>query len=218
MPASGPDAARRLPSSSLVTAIWGVTFVQVKDAVAIYPLFAFLAVRFVIATAHARRPGRPAAPRARPARLRSRARCSAACSRPATRCRRPGSSGRPSPAPASSPGMYVVLTPLLGARALPDSRRRASRGLGVGLATAGLAMLSGVHAGLDARRPARARRRGGLRAPDRADGAVRAALRPARASRSSRWLAAACRAHRRSRWRSASCRCRTAGRCGARCS
>jgi drug/metabolite transporter (DMT)-like permease len=34
----------------LVTAIWGVTFVQVKDAVAIYPLFAFLAVRYAIAT------------------------------------------------------------------------------------------------------------------------------------------------------------------------
>jgi drug/metabolite transporter (DMT)-like permease len=33
-----------------VTAIWGVTFVQVKDAVEIYPLFAFLAVRYGIAT------------------------------------------------------------------------------------------------------------------------------------------------------------------------
>jgi drug/metabolite transporter (DMT)-like permease len=32
-----------------VTAIWGVTFVQVKDAVAIYPLFAFLALRYAIA-------------------------------------------------------------------------------------------------------------------------------------------------------------------------
>jgi drug/metabolite transporter (DMT)-like permease len=34
-----------------VTAVWGVTFVQVKDAVAIYPLFAFLAVRYAIGTA-----------------------------------------------------------------------------------------------------------------------------------------------------------------------
>ena len=33
-----------------VTAIWGVTFVQVKDALALYPLFAFLAVRFAIST------------------------------------------------------------------------------------------------------------------------------------------------------------------------
>jgi len=33
-----------------VTAIWGYTFVPVQDAVAIYPLFAFLAVRFGIST------------------------------------------------------------------------------------------------------------------------------------------------------------------------
>ena len=33
-----------------VTAIWGVTFVQVQDALALYPLFAFLAVRFLIST------------------------------------------------------------------------------------------------------------------------------------------------------------------------
>jgi drug/metabolite transporter (DMT)-like permease len=34
-----------------VTAIWGVTFVQVQDALALYPLFAFLAVRFAISVA-----------------------------------------------------------------------------------------------------------------------------------------------------------------------
>src|SRR6476646_7328958 len=41
-----------LPFAALiaVTAVWGVTFVQVKDAVTLYPLFAFLAVRFAIAT------------------------------------------------------------------------------------------------------------------------------------------------------------------------
>jgi drug/metabolite transporter (DMT)-like permease len=32
-----------------VTAVWGVTFVQAKDALELYPLFAFLAVRFAIA-------------------------------------------------------------------------------------------------------------------------------------------------------------------------
>src|ERR671936_326951 len=32
-----------------VTAVWGVTFVQVKDAVAVYPVAAFLAVRFSLA-------------------------------------------------------------------------------------------------------------------------------------------------------------------------
>ena len=35
----------------LVTAVWGITFVQVKDAVALYPVVAFLAVRYVIASA-----------------------------------------------------------------------------------------------------------------------------------------------------------------------
>jgi drug/metabolite transporter (DMT)-like permease len=33
-----------------VTVVWGITFVQVKDAVEVYPLFAFLAVRYAIAT------------------------------------------------------------------------------------------------------------------------------------------------------------------------
>src|SRR6476646_2794842 len=40
-----------------VTAVWGVTFVQVKDAVAIYPLFAFLALRFAIASGTLAVPG-----------------------------------------------------------------------------------------------------------------------------------------------------------------
>ena len=43
---------RRAPLFALVgvTAIWGVTFVQVQDAIALYRLFAFLAVRFFIST------------------------------------------------------------------------------------------------------------------------------------------------------------------------
>lgn len=43
---------RRAPLLALVgvTAIWGVTFVQVQDAIALYPLFAFLAMRFAIST------------------------------------------------------------------------------------------------------------------------------------------------------------------------
>ncbi|HUG65696.1 MAG TPA: DMT family transporter [Gaiellaceae bacterium] len=45
--------AAGLPLLALVgvTAIWGITFVQVQDAIALYPLFAFLAVRFAISTA-----------------------------------------------------------------------------------------------------------------------------------------------------------------------
>ena len=44
---------RALPVLALVgvTAIWGVTFVQVQNAIALYPLFAFLALRFAISTA-----------------------------------------------------------------------------------------------------------------------------------------------------------------------
>jgi drug/metabolite transporter (DMT)-like permease len=44
--------SRTLPLLALVgvTAIWGVTFVQVQDSLALYPLFAFLAVRFAIST------------------------------------------------------------------------------------------------------------------------------------------------------------------------
>ena len=42
--------SRTLPMLALVgvTAVWGFTFVQVQDALALYPLFAFLAVRFAI--------------------------------------------------------------------------------------------------------------------------------------------------------------------------
>jgi len=35
----------------MVTAIWGGTFVMVKDAVSVYPVFPFLTIRFVLATA-----------------------------------------------------------------------------------------------------------------------------------------------------------------------
>ena len=40
---------RVLVALIVVTAVWGVTFVQIKDAVAVYPVLAFLALRFGIA-------------------------------------------------------------------------------------------------------------------------------------------------------------------------
>jgi drug/metabolite transporter (DMT)-like permease len=46
----------------LVTAVWGLTFVQVKDAVELYPLTAFLALRYLVATGAL---ALPAAPRLR---------------------------------------------------------------------------------------------------------------------------------------------------------
>ena len=129
----------------LITAVWGVTFVQVKDAVALYPLFAFLAVRFWIATLTLAVPGLP--------RVRS--------------LGRPGfvggaflglllaagytlqTAGLERTTVSSTgfiTGMYVVLTPLI-ALVLVRSRIGLSVWGGVALSTIGLAMLSGIHAG-----------------------------------------------------------------------
>ena len=128
-----------------MTAVWGVTFVQVKDAVALYPLFAFLAVRFAIATLTLAVPG----------------------------TRRVRSLGRPGVAAGALlglllaggyalqtaglerttvsgtgfiTGMYVVLTPLI-ALAFFRSRIAAMTWAGVAVSTVGLALLSGVHGG-----------------------------------------------------------------------
>jgi drug/metabolite transporter (DMT)-like permease len=129
----------------VVTAVWGVTFVQVKDAVAIYPVLAFLALRFGIAMVTLALPG----------------------------CRRIRGLGRKGFGAASFAGallaagyllqtlglertsvssagfvtgMYVVLTPLI-ALALFRIRIGGAAWLGVLLATAGLALLAGVHGG-----------------------------------------------------------------------
>ena len=162
-----------------VTAVWGLTFVQVKDAVALYPLFAFLAVRFAIASRRARR----SRPRGR---LRSLGRrgwvAGAALGLLLALGYALQTAGLERTTVSSAgfiTGLYVVFTPLL---ALLLFRTRIGRAvwLGVALAVAGLALLSGVGAGDPRRRPARARRLGRLLAPDRADGALRAALRPGR--------------------------------------
>src|ERR1700752_983618 len=125
-----------------VTAVWGLTFVQVKDAVELYPLFAFLALRFAIASATL---AWPAAARAR-------------------RLRRDGwiggvalglllaagyalqTAGLERTTVSSTgfiTGMYVVLTPLI-AFAFFRSRIAAAVWIGVALSTVGLALLSGV--------------------------------------------------------------------------
>jgi drug/metabolite transporter (DMT)-like permease len=129
----------------LVTAVWGVTFVQVKDAVELYPLLAFLAVRYAIATAALAPP---------------------ALSRIRTLGRDGLSAGgilgllialgiglqtagleRTTVTNAGFiTGLYVLFTPLLG---LVLFRTRIPRELwlAVGLAIVGLAMLSGVPEG-----------------------------------------------------------------------
>ena len=128
-----------------VTAVWGYTFVPMKDAVAVYPLLAFLAVRFLIASLVL---AVPAAPRLR------------------TLGRRGWTAGvslglllglgyalqtagleRTTVSSAGFiTGLYVVFTPLLG---LLLFRTQVGRlvWLGVALSVGGLALLSGVGVG-----------------------------------------------------------------------
>ncbi len=128
-----------------VTAVWGVTFVQVKDAVELYPLFAFLAVRFAIAT------GTLALPAAR--RLRTLGRRGSAAGALLGLLLAGGyvlqTAGLQRTTVSSTgfvTGMYVVLTPLI-ALGLVRARITFAAWTGVALSTAGLALLSGVHAG-----------------------------------------------------------------------
>ena len=128
-----------------VTAVWGITFVQVKDAVALYPLFAFLAVRFAIATATLALPGAR-----RVAGLRRTGVSAAALLGLLLAAGYAFQTAGLERTTVSSAGfvtgMYVVLTPLI---ALVLLRSRIGRGgwIGVGAATVGLALLSGVHSG-----------------------------------------------------------------------
>jgi len=138
-------AVRALVALIAVTAVWGVTFVQVKDAVAIYPLFAFLAVRFAIATATL------APPAAR--RVRDLGRSGAVGGAFLGLLLAAGyalqTAGLERTTVSSTgfiTGMYVVLTPLI-ALVLYRSRIGLAAWGGVLLATAGLAMLTGIHAG-----------------------------------------------------------------------
>jgi drug/metabolite transporter (DMT)-like permease len=128
-----------------VTAVWGLTFVQVKDAVAVYPLFAFLALRFAIASATL---AVPAAPRVRGlGRDGIGAAALAGALLGAGYTLQTAGLERTSVSSAGFvTGMYVVLTPLL-ALALFRLRVGAAAWAGVGVATVGLAMLSGIHGG-----------------------------------------------------------------------
>jgi drug/metabolite transporter (DMT)-like permease len=128
-----------------VTAVWGVTFVQVKDAVALYPLFAFLAIRFAIATLTLAVPGTR--------RVRTLGRAGIGAGALLGLLLAAGyvlqTAGLERTTVSSTgfvTGMYVVLTPLL-ALALFRSRIAPAAWAAVGVSTAGLALLSGVHAG-----------------------------------------------------------------------
>jgi drug/metabolite transporter (DMT)-like permease len=129
----------------LVTAVWGVTFVQVKDAVELYPLFAFLALRFAIGSLTL------AVPAAR--RVRSLGRGGGAAAAGLGLLLAAGyvlqTAGLQRTTVSSAgfvTGMYVVLTPLI-ALALFRTRIGVGAWAGVLVATVGLAMLAGIHAG-----------------------------------------------------------------------
>jgi drug/metabolite transporter (DMT)-like permease len=128
-----------------VTAVWGLTFVQVKDAVALYPLFAFLALRFAIATG-------TLAPVAA-ARLRTLGRRGLRAGAVlgvllalGYALQTAGLERTTVSAAGFVTGLYVVLTPVF---ALLLFRVRAGRAAwaGVAVATVGLALLSGIETG-----------------------------------------------------------------------
>jgi drug/metabolite transporter (DMT)-like permease len=128
-----------------VTAVWGVTFVQVKDAVEIYPLYAFLAVRYAIAT------GVLGAAGVHRVRALGRAGLGAGAVLGALLGVGIGlqTAGLERTTVSSTgfiTGLYVVFTPLLGL-ALFRTRVGLEIWLGIVFSVAGLAMLSGVHVG-----------------------------------------------------------------------
>jgi drug/metabolite transporter (DMT)-like permease len=128
-----------------VTVVWGVTFVQVKDAVEVYPLFAFLAVRYAIATGVLGIAGAP--------RLRSLGRSGLAAGAFLGALLGIGvglqTAGLERTTVSSTgfiTGLYVVLTPLFGL-VLFRTRVGPEVWAGVALSLVGLGMLSGVHVG-----------------------------------------------------------------------
>ena len=128
-----------------VTAVWGLTFVQVKDAVELYPLFAFLAVRFAIASLTLAVPARR--------RVRTLGRRGWTAGAVLGLLLAAGyalqTAGLERTTVSSTgfvTGLYVVFTPLL-ALLLFRARIAAAVWVGVALSTAGLALLSGVDAG-----------------------------------------------------------------------
>ena len=128
-----------------VTAVWGYTFVPMKEAVAVYPLFAFLAVRFLIASLVL---AVPAAPRLR------------ALGRPGWAAglslglllglgyalQTAGLERTTVSSAGFITGLYVVFTPLLGFLLFRTQVGRLVW-LGVALSVGGLALLSGVGVG-----------------------------------------------------------------------
>jgi len=128
-----------------VTAIWGVTFVQVQNALALYPLFAFLAVRFAISTI-ALAPFAWAPLRALPREGFLAGVGVGALLAVAYGLQTAGLDLTTVASTGFITGLYVVFTPLL-ALALFETRVPRALWAGVALAVAGLLLLGGVPGG-----------------------------------------------------------------------
>jgi drug/metabolite transporter (DMT)-like permease len=138
---------RRAPLLALVgvTAIWGVTFVQVQDALELFPLFAFLAFRFGISTLALA----PFAVRALRTLPRSGYAAGVGVGALLAAAYALQTAGLEHTTVASTgfiTGLYVVFTPLL-ALALFGTAVPRALWLGVALAVVGLLLLNGVPGG-----------------------------------------------------------------------
>ncbi len=128
-----------------MTAVWGLTFVQVKDAVEVYPVMPFLALRFAIAALvllpfaarRARGLGRRGA---------GSAALAGALLAGGYTLQTLGLERTSVSSAGFVTGMYVVLTPLI-AFACFHARIGRTTWVGVALATLGLGLLAGVHEG-----------------------------------------------------------------------
>ena len=131
-----------------VTAVWGLTFVQVKDALELYPLFAFLAVRFAISTL-ALAPFAWSSLRELPAHAYVGGVVVGVLLAAAFGLQTAGLELTTVASTGFITGLYVVFTPFI---ALLLFRTTVPRGLwvGVALAVAGLLLLSGVPGGSSA--------------------------------------------------------------------
>ena len=133
---------RALLALVVVTAVWGVTFVQVKDALELYPLFAFLAVRFAIASVALAPVAAPRLRRAgwKPATLLGGLLALGYALQTAGLDRTSVSST------GFITGLYVVFTPLFAYALFRITISRVVV-VGVGLSLVGLALLAGVGVG-----------------------------------------------------------------------
>ena len=170
---------RTLPMLALVgvTAVWGFTFVQVQNALALYPLFAFLAVRFAISTV-VLAPFAWGQVRAMP-----RSGVIAGVGAGALLAAAYGfqTAGLELTTVSSTgfiTGLYVVFTPFI-ALGLFGTRVPRVVWIGVACAVVGLAAPERRARRLGVRERARPGERARRSPADRRDGAIRAALRPA---------------------------------------